>query len=587
MTLNKEILKCPDCPFVPLIQVISSEEIIIKCIKGHEIKTNLIDYYDYNFFIKSKGNIKCFDCEENNSEFFFCTEDEEYFCNNCQKTHSIEFEHILLPIKEINFLCINHNNKKIQNFCMNCNLNLCNECGITHKKKLNHNVINLEEYKINENNIHNFSQSLNNLKDYSNEINTLKIKFNLENEELMNDYQKKIDGLFELYNHIISNYEYFTENQSLNYCVYQNLKNLNFNFNILNLNQIKDKLVLIKFFKDEILINKICDKDINEINNNIEELENKEYLNSENFEKKISDFTNNLENMIKFINDFRNKMHLYIVNKGNNINEKFNANEEIINESFKEFLNGNQLFSENIPVEYKKQILEKYFIIFINKINNIDYNKLIKILNLLINIHFKNNQDNNNIDNFGKYLIKIIIWVEENSELIFLLFEIIKDILEYQDYYDEDILDIIEEIINNLDISYLYKEDNFSFNIILESCIRIVIQIFFKINNGEYKKHIEQINILMEKILRLELKLGFQSKEFLNLEQLIHIISLLIHNNKNNEITEIIKIKYKEINLIFMNNLNNENSINELIQNLVNEYNFFKNILNENDFIKI
>ena len=36
-----------------------------------------------------------------------------------------------------------------------------------------------------------------------------------------------------------------------------------------------------------------------------------------------------------------------------------------------------------------------------------------------------------------------------------------------------------------------------------------------------------------------------------------------------------------------MNNLNNENSINELIQNLVNEYNFFKNILNENDFIKI
>ncbi len=337
MHLNKEILKCPKCPLIPLIQVISSEEIIIKCIKGHEMKTNLIDYYNKKFFINAKDNIKCFECEEKNTELFFCTEDEEYFCNNCQKTHSIDFEHILLPIKDINFLCINHNNKKIYNFCMNCHLNLCNDCGIIHKKKLKHNVINLEECIINDNDIHNFSKALKNLKEYLNEINNLKIKFNFENEELIyKNYYQKIESLFELYNHILFSYEYFYKNQSLNYYVYQNLKNLNFNFNILNLNQIKDKLELIKILKDEILINKICDKDINEINNNTDELENKENLKNENYEEKIADFTKNLENIIKFINNFRNKIDLYLVNEGNNFNKNNNINEIIINESLKE-----------------------------------------------------------------------------------------------------------------------------------------------------------------------------------------------------------------------------------------------------------
>ena len=583
MNLNQEILKCPKCPFIPLIQIISSEEIIIKCIKGHEMKTNLIDYYDNYFFINSKNNIKCFECEEKNSELFFCIEDEEYFCHNCEEAHSKDFEHILLPIKDINFLCINHNNKKIYNFCKNCSLNLCNDCGITHKK-FNHNVINLKEYIINDNDIHNFSQTLMNLKEYLNELNN--VKFNLENEELINenDFQK-INGLFELYNHILFNYVYFSNNQSFNYFVYQNLKNLNFNFNIQNLNQIKDKTQIIKNLIDEILINKIYKRDINEIKNNTGELEQKENLNEENIEKKI--FNNNLENLIKFINNFRNKINLYIVNEDNNIKENININEIIINESFKQFFDGNQLFNQNnLTNEDKNQILENYYKIFLNKINNIEYNKFIQILNLLINLHFKKNEENN-IDNFGKYLIMIIIWVEGNSELIFLIFEIIKDILKYQDYYDENILDIIKETINNLDISYFYKENNFPFNVILESCVRIITELIFKIKNGEYKKYIEEINILIEKIMRLELKLSFQSKEILNLEQLIQIINLLIHINKNNEIVEIIKIKYKEIYLIFENNLNNENTINELIENLVNEYIFFQNNLNENDFSNI
>ena len=116
-------------------------------------------------------------------------------------------------------------------------------------------MINLKAYIINDNDIHNFSQTLMNLKEYLNELNN--VKFNLENEELINenDFQK-INGLFELYNHILFNYVYFSNNQSFNYFVYQNLKNLNFNFNIQNLNQIKDKTQIIKNLIDEILINK-------------------------------------------------------------------------------------------------------------------------------------------------------------------------------------------------------------------------------------------------------------------------------------------------------------------------------------------
>ena len=60
-----------------------------------------------------------------------------------------------------------------------------------------------------------------------------------------------------------------------------------------------------------------------------------------NFEEKISDFTKNLENIIKFINNYKNKIDLYIINEGNNFNKNNN-----INESLKEFFNGNQLFIE-------------------------------------------------------------------------------------------------------------------------------------------------------------------------------------------------------------------------------------------------
>ena len=63
MNSIKEISKCPECPLFPLIKIISSEKITIKCIKNHNKEMNIIDYYN------NQINLKCIYCEEEKFDY--------------------------------------------------------------------------------------------------------------------------------------------------------------------------------------------------------------------------------------------------------------------------------------------------------------------------------------------------------------------------------------------------------------------------------------------------------------------------------------------------------------------------------------
>ena len=194
LNLNKEIL-CPECWRVPKIQIDSPKHTIISnCDFNHHCNLDL------NQFIKKSTNHSLFDvscsfCQKTQNKskviFQYCLECNVFLCNICSLNHDSKKgnkTHHLLFIDKLNSFCIFHNNK-YNSYCETCSQNICIKCKNNHEK---HKIINYDT-----------------ISPKKEEINQKKTLINKQKEEFI-----KLENCFkEIIQQIINQFHEYLENE--------------------------------------------------------------------------------------------------------------------------------------------------------------------------------------------------------------------------------------------------------------------------------------------------------------------------------------------------------------------------------------
>ena len=256
---DKRILRCPKCYLTPLIFNENSENdlyITLKCQNNHTIYKPIKEFYNESKNFQS-SLIKCKNCNEiNNSNLFYCTEHYDIFCKN--ELNSIKNKHKLIPLKGIDSCCREkgHNNYNVIYYCKTHDQNICNIC-----KQNEHEGDQIEDFIYLKNSEielleENIRKSQNNLDSFSNNFKS----FISNLKQIIDELKKAFDKYKEnteleilLAKDLIKIYDFKKKNNSLNYQIIQNVKNITFNNNInigIELNQfIQIKNDLLKKFK--------------------------------------------------------------------------------------------------------------------------------------------------------------------------------------------------------------------------------------------------------------------------------------------------------------------------------------------------
>ena len=130
--IYSEYFKCISCPMCVLVKINpKNNRVSISCENGHNNEMNIESFSSiYKFF-----KYICDRCKkELSSQFFYCTQCKELFCDFCLKKRtevSNHKGHLFLSEKEVNFFCTNHK-RKLVNFCNNCKKNCCKKCTSLH-----------------------------------------------------------------------------------------------------------------------------------------------------------------------------------------------------------------------------------------------------------------------------------------------------------------------------------------------------------------------------------------------------------------------------------------------------------------------
>ena len=196
------------------------------CDSEHDKKLSLQTFLEKSVLI-------CYECRKkiNDSNFLFCKNCKILIHNNCQETHCNKNEHDNFDnVNEVNILnCCREHKFNFMFRCMNCKKSLCNKCDLPSHNEKDHSLIQMREFKINQNALdfvkYNFEKQkyiLEIIKNISNNI----IK-NLENDIIIK--QK-----------ILNNYI----NNKANFSSILNIKNLLFK------NNEKYENILIKFINE-------------------------------------------------------------------------------------------------------------------------------------------------------------------------------------------------------------------------------------------------------------------------------------------------------------------------------------------------
>ena len=224
---ESDYIKCEKYGVPAIVEFLNDYSITLTDGK-HDKK--IIKLYDYNNTqIIDQSKIKCSKCsksklDKNKNKFYYCFECKKNFCFICQSSHKKHKNIVDYPLKY--FRCMKHF-KELNSFCLDCKKNLCISCSNQHK----------EHNKIDFNNL-------------SKE----------ENKELI----EKILEVKELADSIIYSLQKFKDNLDvyvkINEKLNENIKNMNFNYEIL---KSMKNLMEISFLKKD--INQILkSKDINE-----------------------------------------------------------------------------------------------------------------------------------------------------------------------------------------------------------------------------------------------------------------------------------------------------------------------------------
>ena len=270
------ILRCPKCFLIPFISLDSSNKITtlnFECLHNHIINKPLEELYNEskNYQINT---IKCKSCGEKDlSKIYYCN---NCFCFYCEKElhNQIEGHEILIPVNKFDNSCIdkNNNNNSVMSFCKTHFQNICNRCKLEK-----HNYDNIENFSLLENDF--INNLKNNIKNTENNL----IKLSKKVENFISNLKQLSDGIknefinfkhkneieLRLADDLIQIYEKKKQENSLNYQIIQNVKNLiikdvdidiDFNKNIDLLLEIKEMLIQ-KFQYDMIELKNKSKKD--------------------------------------------------------------------------------------------------------------------------------------------------------------------------------------------------------------------------------------------------------------------------------------------------------------------------------------
>ena len=275
---------CPICGENCYIDINNYKISLSKCINNHSTKNILLDELKDKIEIKH-SEICCNKCNKNKDEvfkqeFYTCLDCKLNLCPLCNLSHNKK--HDIIKYDMINYTCLTHLEKYLI-YCKDCDKNLCGLCGIEHNRK--HEIINLKEIlnKDIDKNLNEFRENIENLKCHLNEI-IKKITKIIDNLEIF----------YKMNEEIINNYDFKNNN-------YQIIKNIN------TLNDYDKKI--IEDINKIILENKF-DTKLKYIDNLYKEMMNK---NNINFEENISK-----DDQKNIIEDNKNEYQGKIDKKKNN-----------------------------------------------------------------------------------------------------------------------------------------------------------------------------------------------------------------------------------------------------------------------------
>ena len=228
--INKDIkFRCKECPYIPLIGILyENDEIKIqsRCQKGHYNIEKIEEFYNRNLF---NPEIKCSIENEylkNNNDFYYCNDCNIFVCPKHFKEHQ---HNNTILINQIDNYCIEHKNK-FTSFCKKCSINLCDNCKLNH---LNHNLINLDIYKLNIKTIEEYENKINkierNLNDFFIKVKKIYEEFERYQINVINSiirYRNINKIQINLCKDLIEKYKTMNNENILNYEIIENIKNI-------------------------------------------------------------------------------------------------------------------------------------------------------------------------------------------------------------------------------------------------------------------------------------------------------------------------------------------------------------------------
>ena len=248
---SKEII-CPICKENIFINFNNYKINLIKCKNNH----NINNIYIKDFQTTQKINISkviCEVCKENNksetykNEFYRCLYCGINLCPLCKSNH--DKNHNIINYENRNYICDSHN-KNYDNYCKDCNKNICMNCLKEHK---NHNSIYYGDILPNEN----IKEEINEFQNYIKEL-----KNNIQNIiNNLNNIIENFDIYYNIINDVINNYNNSNRNYETlinidEFIKYKN-KIMNDIKDIINDNNINNKFNKIMKIYDKINLNYI------------------------------------------------------------------------------------------------------------------------------------------------------------------------------------------------------------------------------------------------------------------------------------------------------------------------------------------
>ena len=203
---------CPQCHKIPLISIISDNEILSKC-QCNKDNTITLD----NFFEQYVQPIKseyCYNTKKHGDVVSskYCIQCVKWLCDNCIENHNEYLsDHELTTSPLYQTRCFFHQNEKLTLFCNKCNISICSQCKEFHKE---HDINQIMRQYSNEKYLK-YVENMNLLRDkvyqYNKDLKNKTIEYlnQLINkvEESFNKNMVINEKLLKLYNILISNYQ--------------------------------------------------------------------------------------------------------------------------------------------------------------------------------------------------------------------------------------------------------------------------------------------------------------------------------------------------------------------------------------------